>query len=94
MAIPFFDKAIRLNDQSKEALLLRGYSNFCLDKHDAAIADLTKVIEIDTANQTAYILLTKIYLDMNLENKACEVIKSAGRNAVEIPDKLFRKSCE
>jgi len=52
-SIAYYNKAIKLNPQSKDAWLYKGYSYECLEKYKIAIDCYNKVLELDPGNQDA-----------------------------------------
>ncbi|KAL2758220.1 hypothetical protein ACRALDRAFT_1080149 [Sodiomyces alcalophilus JCM 7366] len=90
-----FDKALELGDLGDfEALAynLRGTFQCLLGKHEDAMADLTKSIELDPSLTQSYIKRASMNLEMGAAEKAAEDFEKALEHNSEDPDIYYHRA--
>jgi len=69
----YFAKSIQLNPRFVEAYIESGYANNEMRKTDAAKADFTKALELDSQNETVVKELTNIYFNYRQYQNALDL---------------------
>ncbi len=73
VASSYFDKAIAANPGFKEAYIENGYVNLSMRKTDKAMAQFSKVLELEPNNTVAVQELMQLYYDYHMYAKAKEM---------------------
>ncbi|KAF6844888.1 mitochondrial import receptor subunit tom-70 [Colletotrichum musicola] len=90
-----FEKALELGDLDEfEALAynLRGTFSCLLGKHDEAMADLTKSIELDPSMTQSYIKRASMNLELGAPDKAGDDFEKATEQNSEDPDIYYHRA--
>ncbi|KAK0378395.1 mitochondrial import receptor subunit tom-70 [Colletotrichum limetticola] len=90
-----FEKALELGDLGEfEALAynLRGTFSCLLGKHDDAMVDLTKSIELDPSMTQSYIKRASMNLELGAPEKAAEDFEKAMEQNTEDPDIYYHRA--
>ncbi|KAH6696917.1 import receptor [Plectosphaerella plurivora] len=90
-----FDKALELGDLGEHEALaynLRGTFRCLLGKHEDAMADLTKSIELDPSLTQSYIKRASMNLELGAADKAAEDFEQALEQNGEDPDIYYHRA--
>ncbi|ROT35527.1 import receptor [Sodiomyces alkalinus F11] len=90
-----FDKALELGDLGENEALgynLRGTFRCLLGKHEDAMADLTKSIELDPSMTQSYIKRASMSLEMGAADAAAEDFEKALEQNSEDPDIYYHRA--
>ncbi|KAK0636332.1 hypothetical protein B0T17DRAFT_625836 [Bombardia bombarda] len=90
-----FNKALELNDLGEHeafAYNMRGTFGCLLGKHEEALADLTKSIELDPSMTQTYIKRASMYLELGAADKAGEDFAKALSQNLEDPDIYYHRA--
>lgn len=90
-----FDKALELGDLGDHEALaynMRGTFRCLLGKHDDAMADLTKSIELDPSLTQSYIKRASMNLELGAPEKAAEDFEKALEQNADDPDIYYHRA--
>ncbi|KAG7136690.1 Mitochondrial import receptor subunit tom70 like protein [Verticillium longisporum] len=90
-----FDKALELGDLGDHKALaynMRGTFRCLLGKHDDAMADLTKSIELDPSLTQSYIKRASMNLELGAPEKAAEDFEKALEQNADDPDIYYHRA--
>ncbi|HTA61728.1 MAG TPA: tetratricopeptide repeat protein [Bacteroidia bacterium] len=93
-AIRNCSEAIKLDPNYSSAYLNRGLLKCKLSKNEDALLDLNKAISINPKDPDSYMNRSIIYSALKQKDKACEDIKKAKELGGQIPEQLYKMTCE
>jgi tetratricopeptide (TPR) repeat protein len=92
-SIPEFEKAIVLNPNYREALLVRGYCSQFLSLFELALADYDKVLVAHPDDRLVYFLAGSLYDEQKDVANACTSYTKAKDLGAEVPDRILKRTC-
>lgn len=92
-AIPEFEKAIALNPNYREALMVRGYESQFLALYELALADYDKIMTTHPNDPLVYFLVGSLYDEQKDVANACSNYTKAKDNGANVPDRILKRTC-
>ncbi|AYB32708.1 hypothetical protein D4L85_19945 [Chryseolinea soli] len=92
-SIPEFEKAIALNPNYREALLVRGYCSQFLALFELALADYDKVLASHPDDSLVYFLVGSFYDERKDVANACSSYTKARDLGAKVPDRILKRIC-
>ncbi len=88
-ALKYYNEAIKLKPNYRDALYMRAASNSELGKYRDALRDYEAVLEIDPNLESARYNMAVIYLQVDQYTKAAEILEKIDANKLEKPSDYY-----
>jgi tetratricopeptide (TPR) repeat protein len=93
-AIGYFDKVLILDSANSRAFLYRGFSKNGLERHEEALTDLNRTIELEPNLGYSYIQRGYCYVKLAYFKQACIDFNKAKELGEEEADEFIEEYCE